>query len=155
MWIPRESKDPVVLHHPGRESIGYFGAVRLRDGKFLFQREDEAFNGQSFFTFLKSLRKITAPVMRKTVLIIDNAKYHHAKLHQEWRMKAENAFSLAFLPPYSPDLNPIERVWKLTRRLAVHNQYFPSPEEIAASVEDVFMKWRSGSDSLRRLCAIN
>ena len=34
MWVPPEEKNPVLLHHPGRQSIGYFGAVRLRDGKF-------------------------------------------------------------------------------------------------------------------------
>jgi hypothetical protein len=33
MWIPPESADPVLLHHPTRRSSGYFGAVRLRDGK--------------------------------------------------------------------------------------------------------------------------
>jgi hypothetical protein len=38
MWIPPEVDDPVVLHHPTRRSVGYFGAVRLRDGKFLFER---------------------------------------------------------------------------------------------------------------------
>jgi hypothetical protein len=43
MWIPLEVDDPVVLHHPTRKSVGYFGAVRLRDGKFLFQREATCF----------------------------------------------------------------------------------------------------------------
>jgi len=32
MWIPPETKDPVLLHAPTRRSVGYFGAVRLRDG---------------------------------------------------------------------------------------------------------------------------
>src|SRR5580692_5918560 len=39
MWIPPEVKDPVLQHHPTRKSVGYFGAVRLRDGKFIFARE--------------------------------------------------------------------------------------------------------------------
>ena len=39
MWIPPEVKDPVLLHHPTRKSMGYFGAVRLRDGKFVFAQE--------------------------------------------------------------------------------------------------------------------
>ena len=37
-------------------------------------------------------------------------------------------FRLDFLPHYSPDLNPIERVWKVTRRLCLHNVYFPKLE---------------------------
>jgi hypothetical protein len=36
MWVPPETQDPILLHHPTRRSVGYFGAVRLRDGKFFF-----------------------------------------------------------------------------------------------------------------------
>jgi transposase len=46
--------------------------------------------------------------------------------------------ALEFLPPYSPDMNPIERVWKLTRRQATHNRYFPTLDEIIIAVEKVF-----------------
>src|SRR5580692_10565102 len=35
MWIPPEIKDPVLLHAPTRKSVGYFGGVRLRDGRFV------------------------------------------------------------------------------------------------------------------------
>jgi len=49
MWVPKETKDPVVYHHPTRKSVGYFAAVRLRDGQFLFQRETGRFNGESFW----------------------------------------------------------------------------------------------------------
>ena len=40
MWIPPEIKDPVVLRKPTRESVGYYGAVRLRDGKFVYLRQE-------------------------------------------------------------------------------------------------------------------
>ena len=42
---------------------------------------------------------------------------------------------LDYLPPYSPELNPIERVWNLTRRQCLHNRYFPVLEEVVAAVE--------------------
>ena len=155
MWVPPETKDPVCLHYPTRKSIGYFGAVRLRDGKFVYRREKNRFNGESFFSFLKYLRRITAPSRRRVVLILDNAKYHHAKIHKPWREEASDRFSCKFLPPYSPELNPIERVWKLTRRLATHNRYFPDLDSITIAVENVFDKWKSGSDALHKLCAIN
>jgi hypothetical protein len=38
MWIPPETKDPVLLHSPTRHGVGYFAAVRLRDGKFVSVR---------------------------------------------------------------------------------------------------------------------
>ncbi len=39
MWVPAELKDPILLHAPTRKSVGYFGAVRLRDGKLLTRQE--------------------------------------------------------------------------------------------------------------------
>ena len=117
MWVPPEIKDPVLYHHPTRRSVGYFGAVRLRDGKFLYRRETGRFNGESFWEFMKFLRENTATRGRRVVMISDNAKYHRSRVHLPWRDQQAPAFALDFLPPYSPELNPIERVWKLTRRL--------------------------------------
>src|SRR6187399_2286178 len=54
MWVPPEIKDPVLLHHPTRHSVGYFGAVRLRDGRFLFSRETGRFNALTFLPFCES-----------------------------------------------------------------------------------------------------
>jgi len=48
MWVPPETKDPVLQHHPTRHSVGYFVAVRLRDGSLRFRREKEKFNGLTF-----------------------------------------------------------------------------------------------------------
>src|SRR5215469_6679270 len=121
MWVPPEVRDPILYHHPTRRSVGYFGAVRLRDGKFLYRRETGRFNGESFWEFLKFLREASATKGRRVVLISDNAKYHRSRLHLPWR-EQQAAFALDFLPPYSPELNPIERVWKLTRRLCLHNR---------------------------------
>jgi len=153
MWVPPETKDPVMYRHPTRKSIGYFGAVRLRDGKFMFHRA-EKFNAESFFLFVRDLRSISSHAGRKVELILDNASYHHAKLHEDWRKKSRDRFALNFLPPYSPDLNPIERVWKLTRRFATHNRYFSNLMEITEAVERTFAQWRNGNNTLRRLCAI-
>jgi hypothetical protein len=51
-------------------------------------------------------------------------------------------------------LNPIERVWKLTRRMATHNQYFPTLASVPVAVENVFDQWRTGNPALNRLCAL-
>ena len=154
MWVPPEDVDPVLLHQPTRESVGYFGAVRLRDGKFVFQREEKKFNAVTFHTFLKHLGKVSSRSGRRVALIIDNARYPHAKLHFDWRNQRSPHFALHFLPPYSPDLNPIERLWKLTRRLCLHNRYFPTLEDIVDSVETKFSHWTSGNEVVRRLCAV-
>src|SRR5258705_9082542 len=53
MWVPPETRDPIVYHPPTRKSVGYFAAVRLRDGKFLFRREIGRVNGETFWELLK------------------------------------------------------------------------------------------------------
>ncbi len=120
MWIAPEEKDPIILHEPTRRNIGYFGAVRLRDGKFVYLREEDKFNAETFFMFLKKVRKASCHSVNKVVVISDNARYHHAKFHEGYRQSCADRFLLDFLPPYSPELNPIERVWKLTRRCCMH-----------------------------------
>ena len=154
MWVPPETKDPIVYHHPTRKSVGYFAAVRLRDGQLLYRREDGRFNGETFWAFLKVFREASAVSGRRVVAISDNAQYHRSKLHLEWRNRQAPQFGLDFLPPYSPDLNPIERVWKLTRRLCLHNRYFGFLDGVVAAVEDRFADWTKPNDVLRRLCAL-
>lgn len=122
MWVPPEDVDPVVWHHPTRRSVGDFGAVRLRDGKLAFRREPHRFNAQSFQAFLQDLRRCSTRSGRRVLVIADNARSHHAVFHQAWRRQHADHFALDFLPPYSPDLNPIERLWKLVRRLCLHNR---------------------------------
>ena len=154
MWVAPETKDPVLMHEPTRRKIGYFGAVRLRDGKFVYRREPGKFNAESFGKYLKQLRKASCQSGKKVVVIIDNARYHHAIILKEYLQKCSDRFNLIFLPPYSPDLNPIERVWKLTQRCSTHNQYFSSLESLASAVEAKFDEWTKKSQILKILCAI-
>src|SRR5215471_17713610 len=140
MWVPPEVKDPILYHHPTRRSVGYFGAVRLRDGKFLYRRETGRFNGESFWEYLKFLREASAMKGRRVVMISDNAKYHRSRLHLAWREQQATAFVLDFLPPYSPELN--------------HNRYFGFLETVIESVESKFTHWQMPNDTLRRLCTI-
>jgi DDE superfamily endonuclease len=154
MWVPPEDADPVVLHHPTRKSVGYFGAVRIRDGKFVYARESDRFNGQSFWDFMQGLRERSGQEGNRVVVMSDNAKYHQAKMHKAWREEQAPDFALDYLPPYSPDLNPVERVWKLTRRLCLHDQYFPTLNDVMTAVEREFVGWEQGSEVLRKLCAL-
>ncbi len=155
MWIPPEVKDPICLHHPTRKSVGFFGAVRLRDGRLLTRREVTRFDGDTCWAFLRQLERRSRVAGKRVVVITDNAKYHHAKLHADWRHEHEQDFQLHFLPPYSPQLNPIERVWKLTRRTCLHNQYFPELKFVVSAVEEQFARWARPNCILRRLCAMS
>src|SRR2546422_311705 len=82
----------------------------VRDSQFLFRRETGRFNGETFWE-LKCFGKPVPFPARRVLAISDNAQYHASKLHLGWRDQQAPGFGLDFLPPYSPDLNPIERVW--------------------------------------------
>lgn len=107
-------------------------------------------------TFRKFLGKLLPHRARgrKMVLIVDNARYHHARLLKPFLSPRRAAVRLDFLPPYSPDLNPIERVWKLARRLATHNQYFPQLQDLIAAVDRQMEAWSAPNPILEKLCCI-
>src|SRR4030043_147514 len=152
MWIPPEDIDPYVLHEPTRKSIGVYGAVRIQDGRFISRFENK-FDSMTFLEFLKQLLRHH----RKDsimLLILENARWHHAKILQPWLRKHRDRIRLDFLPPYSPELNMIERVWKLTRRLCTHNRYFQHLVELKDVVSGQFLSWNKSNEVLRRLCAI-
>jgi hypothetical protein len=96
MWISPEDFDPFVLHNPVKKNAKYYGAVRLRDGKFVYQRITGMFDGDNCFTFLKYLRKITARSSKKTVILLDRASYHHAKVHKNGEINAVTNFAWSF-----------------------------------------------------------
>ena len=57
------------------------------------------------------------------------------------------------LPPYSPDLNPIEQVWRITRRENTHNIFFDSLDSLKSTVDEAFAQWRVPNAQLRSLCS--
>jgi len=153
MWIPPEDIDPVVLQEPTRKSIGVFGAVRISDG-CLVTSQEKTFNSMTFLYFLKKLLPFRKPGC-KMLVILDNARWHHAKALTPWLTEHQDILRLDYLPPYSPDLNNIERVWKLVRKLCTHNRYFAMLQDIADAVFHQFNLWCQPNNTLRRLCAIN
>ena len=152
MWIPPEETDPVLFHAPTRKQTALFGAVCPADGRLLTMPAD-TFDARSFQAFLGRLLRRRRRGHR-LVVIVDNARWHHARALQPWLHKHRHVLRLDFLPPYSPELNPMERVWKLTRRLCRHNVYFETLESLVEVVQSQFAIWFQSNLQLRRLCAI-
>jgi len=69
----------------------------------------------------------------KVVLLIDNAPWHRGKLIDE-ALAANPHLEFKRLPSYSPQLNPIERFWKVLRRRATHNRLFDAIADLKKSV---------------------
>ena len=58
-----------------------------------------------------------------------------------------------FLPPYSPDLNPIEQVWRITRREVTHNTYFATEKVLEDTLDSHFAIYRQPNVKLASLCS--
>jgi transposase len=153
MWIPPEEKDPIVLQEPTRFHISVFGAVNVGAGRLVHQMS-EMFNAVTFLDFLKNLLPFRTG-SKIIHLILDNSRYHHAKLLEPWLDEHKEEIVLDFLPQYSPQLNPIERVWKQTRHKATHNRYFPALLDLVQAVQMQFSRWSQLNDTLTRLCSIS
>ncbi len=78
MWVPPEDTDPVLFHAPTRKSVALFGAVNLRTGQLVTQL-CPTFDAVTFGAFLRVLLRHRRP-QRRLVLMLDNARYHHATL---------------------------------------------------------------------------
>lgn len=98
---------PVVKNSGGRFSLNVISAVTPR-GDMRFGFIGDRMNSARFIVFLKKLHKDAA----KPILVIaDNARYHHSKETQRFLDQQDGNIRLAFLPAYSPELNPDEQVW--------------------------------------------
>ena len=74
---------------------------------------------------------------------------------QPWLVKNKHKIELFFLSLYSPELNPVERVWKNTRYSATHNWYFPTLDSLLFGIKQRLDQRRQPNTELKSLCAIN
>ena len=148
MWAPK-GQQPRVLSASTRQKVGFFGALNLKTG-CLLTKEASTFNAVTFGDFLSYLFQHTEG---KIHLILDNASWHKAVDLRDFFINNRDRLVRIFLPPYSPELNPIERVWRITRRQVTHNRYFASTEELATALTSYFARWEQPNNTLKTLCA--
>ena len=96
---------------------------------------------------------------KRVYLILDNASWHKkaVRLIQTEALPEyqdiQDKMTLIFLPPYSPDLNPTEQVWRITRREVTHNTYFANPHVLEDTLDPYFAAFRRPNKKLASLCA--
>jgi transposase len=106
-WAP-VGKTPVVTGSGKTRSISMVSAVSPR-GELHFQVHESGIRQEEFLEFCEML---IADAGRPVFLIMDNSQVHRAKILKEHAAQSNGMLTLFFLPPYSPDLNPDEWVWK-------------------------------------------
>jgi transposase len=149
-WAPRGA-GTLVKSEPCRKSVKAFGAVSVEERPRFHFQFSEKFNGTSFLRFIK--RIVRCNQGRKVFLILDNARYHYAKSVTDWVADNSEVIELFFLPPYSPDLNAAEHVWRLTKRTTTHNRHFATLELLHSKVFRRFNRYQGNPPSLRSAVA--
>lgn len=132
----RVGVQPRVDTFGARKTAHVFGVISLEKRPMFFYQFAPVFNGQTFLDFLKELvRRCT----RKLFLIIDNGPCHNLdERGKTWLAAHADRIELFRLPPYSPEFNPIEGVWKATKKQTTHNRFFRTTDERDAALRDTF-----------------
>jgi transposase len=134
-WILKGKKeDKFIKTSSGRSRLNLNGALNLHDHSAVVHHED-TINADAVIRLAEAL--IEKHPTGMIYLILDNARYHHAKKVKEWR-KHHTRIKLVFLPPYSPNLNLIERLWRFFHQRALWNRYFETFEEFKTTSLDFF-----------------
>lgn len=132
-WI-RKGERKEIPANSGRSRINLTGIMDVISHHVIVQ-EDEMLNAEATIKFFQKIEE-AYPGKRKIHLFCDNARYYRNKMVTE---HLENSkIVLHFLPPYSPNLNPIERLWKWMKERVIYNTYYEGFEEFKSAVLGFF-----------------
>lgn len=132
-WIKKGIRKEIPAN-TGRSRLNLSGAIDVVNHNVLIQ-EDQTLNAQSTIRFFQKIEE-AYPCKRKIHVFCDNAPYYRNKEVREYLKHSKIA--LHFLPPYSPNLNPIERLWKWMKERIIYNTYYEHFEEFKAAVLGFF-----------------
>jgi transposase len=149
-WAPKDTKI-AIAGTSGRQRLNLHGAVDLETGA---TRMIEVTTVDAVSTIALLMAIVTMyPTKRLIHVFLDNARYHHAVLVQEWLARHGSRIKLHFIPIYCPHLNPIERLWGLMHRHVTHNRCHVTYNDFCRSVlhflrQEVPKNWAAFCDSV-------
>jgi len=149
-WAPAQ-EHLAIEQTSGRQRLNIHGAIDLESGKTKMI-DVETVDAVSTIRLLQAIEAMY-PLLAMIHVFLDNARYHHAVLVQEWLAQPGRRITLHFIPTYCPHLNPIERLWGVMHKHLTHNKCYSSHREFAAAVlgflrENVPRNWPQFRDSV-------
>lgn len=137
VWVEK-GKEKYIASNSGRDRVNINGALNADDVTDVVIVESESVNAESTQTLYE---KLLAKHKGKDQIyvICDNAKYYKNKTLKLWLASEEgNKIVPLYLPPYSPNLNLIERLWKFLRKKIIDPIFYKHKEAFRASVLSFF-----------------
>ena len=123
---------PVVQTSGIRRAYRAFGLFAPFEGLLVTKGTAAKLNSDSYQAFLT---EVLGLIEGFVILIQDNAPYHTSYQVQEFLRAHADRLAVYQLPTYSPELNPIERVWKKAKKEGTHLRYFPTFAALVARVD--------------------
>lgn len=117
-----------------QKRVNLIGAINL-DGHHIEYKQVDWVNGENIKVFLNQLMG-SNPSAERIHLFLDNAGYHKSKDLQDFVKNTK--IILHYLPPYSPNLNPIERLWKIMHENVTYNRYYPRLADFTEGILSFF-----------------
>jgi transposase len=149
-WI-KKGEDFEVLCNSGRHRLNINGAVDI-ENLDVITRTCDWVNADSICDLLRAIRAKNADE-KKITLIMDNAAYNRSEKVRT--LAKELRIELFYLPPYSPNLNPIERLWKFMKKKVLYNRYYEHLSDFEKSCMNFFRGIRKYRDELETLLTDN
>jgi len=150
-WILK-GKDFELKTNTGRQRININGAINANDPKDVIIDETVSVNAQSTITLLKKIEAKNTEA-KNIYVVVDNARYYNCSLVKEY---LENStIKLVFLPPYSPNLNLIERLWRVLNKHILYNQYYEKFSEFRKAVLGFFQNIKRYRQDIEKILAFN
>lgn len=148
-WFPKGQQKiiPTYGKHWGAKLIG---TLDYETGE-VFCIQDIKYDAEVFLSFLKKV--LLKYPNQRIVMILDNAKIHHANLIQSFLEEHKDHITLFYLPPYSPKLNLIEGLWGWMKASVINNVFFDSVGKIRKAVQE-FIRFinKTPEITIDRLC---
>lgn len=135
-WI-KTGEEKAIETTGSRTRLNLIGAVNLLNIKSTVVNDYETINSENIVDFFRKL-KANYPANHKLHIILDGAGYHRSDLVKN--SAKELGITLHYLPPYSPNLNPIERLWKVMNEKSRNNVYFKSKQHFIKAINNFFSK---------------
>jgi transposase len=115
----------------GRQRFNVLGAIDAIAKQVITVTNTDYINSTTVCALLRKIRALHPLI--PISLFLDNARYQRCDLVT--KLAAELNIELAFLPPYSPNLNLIERLWKFVKKKCLYAKYYPSFDAFTASIQ--------------------